>query len=97
MRERCNIYQVNSPHSFAQCFYRCLLTKTGLVDDDKLNVEKVTGIALDDNDIDEATVKKHLDACKNFIQGAGTCDESWDLVKCYFTQMDKGSTTVKPP
>lgn len=63
-----------------------MLTKTGLVDGDKLNMEKVMGLVMEDVNNDEATVKKRLDVCKDRLQGAGTCDEFWELVKCYFTQ-----------
>lgn len=48
-------------------------------------MEKVRNLLIEHNYKDEATIQAKIEMCKELVLGADTCDESWELAKCFST------------
>lgn len=68
----------------AQCFSKCLITSSSILKDKKIDMEEVKKLYAESAPNVQATIEK----CKDVYKGADTCDEAWDLFKCYYADMD---------
>lgn len=64
-----------------QCFTKCVFTGLDVVKNNTLNTEKVKKLyaVLED----KPDVKDIAEKCKDTYNGADTCDEAWEMFKCY--------------
>lgn len=63
-----------------------MLTKSEIAVGGKLNEAKLLALKVDHEGVPEATVKAGIDKCKELYKGADTCDEAWELFKCFYEQ-----------
>lgn len=69
-----------------QCHSKCMLEKTGVIKDNKLDVEMIKTMVAGRGDGDMAIAQAAIDKCAAAYNADGSCDQAYKLSRCLMAE-----------